>query len=152
MAYKKTRDVAGLLLSRAFIRGINDVSPMKLQKLLYLANGWHLAIFDKPLVKEKVQAWKFGPVFPSLYRDFKRYGNQPIDPFWEDYNYSIGQDQPVVDLLDAVLDKYGHLSAIQLSRLTHQEETPWSRTWDGTPDKSIPDELIAEHFRSLAGH
>jgi len=56
----------------------NLVSPMKLQKLVYFALGWCLALADKPLINEKVEAWQYGPVVGSLYREFKKYGNEGI--------------------------------------------------------------------------
>lgn len=56
----------------------NLVSPMKLQKLVYFAHGWCLALADKPLINEKVEAWQYGPVVGSLYREFKKYGNEGI--------------------------------------------------------------------------
>ena len=51
---------------------------MKLQKLAYFAHGWNLAIRNTPLINESVEAWKFGPVIPSLYHDVKGYGMEPI--------------------------------------------------------------------------
>ena len=57
------------------------VSPMKLQKLVYFAHGWHLAIHNRPLVNEQVEAWKFGPVFSDLYHQIKSFGNEKIDRY-----------------------------------------------------------------------
>lgn len=46
----------------------HGISPLKLQKLIYMAHGWHLALLDKPLVEDEApEAWKFGPVFASVY-------------------------------------------------------------------------------------
>ena len=55
-----------------------ELSPLKIQKLVYYANGWHLAIKGKPLISEQVEAWPYGPVVPSLYRAFRSYGDGPI--------------------------------------------------------------------------
>ena len=57
------------------------LKPLKLMKLVYIAHGYMLAmlgysVFSKRF--DKVEAWKFGPVIPSVYHSFKRYGNQPI--------------------------------------------------------------------------
>ena len=51
------------------------LTPLKIQKLVYFANGWHLAIKGVPLINEQVEAWRFGPVIPSLYTHFERMGN-----------------------------------------------------------------------------
>ena len=58
-----------------------DLTPMKIIKLVYIAHGWHLAITDKPLIEDYVQAWEFGPVIPDLYHEFKKYGNTPIKTY-----------------------------------------------------------------------
>ena len=55
------------------------LTPMKLQKLVYFSHGWHLAMLNSALIDENVEAWAFGPVIPSLYHEFKEFGNSPID-------------------------------------------------------------------------
>ena len=55
-----------------------SLDPMKIQKLVYFANGWHLAVKGAPLINEQVEAWPYGPVIPSLYAAFRRFGDQPI--------------------------------------------------------------------------
>src|SRR5580698_6281331 len=55
------------------------LTQMKLHKLIYFAHGWGMGITHKPLLNETVQAWQFGPVVPSVYREFVEYGSRPID-------------------------------------------------------------------------
>lgn len=111
-----------------------SVTPMKLIKLSYIAHGWHLAVLDTPLINENVQAWKYGPVFESLYHAFKRFGNNPIPPNAAmEFNYSTSDFEPKTRaLLEKVWEKYSPLNALQLSALTHQQGTPWYDTWEGT--------------------
>ena len=55
------------------------ISPLKLQKLVYISHGWHLAIFDRELVDDEyAEAWQYGPVFPSLYHEFTEFGANPM--------------------------------------------------------------------------
>jgi len=98
------------------------LTNLKLQKLVYYAQAWHLALFGKPLFKEDFEAWVHGPVIPSLYRHFKKYGFNPI---------KVSQDhrEPNFEsrgrkLLEEVYLKYACLEAFQLEILTHQED-PW---------------------------
>ena len=54
------------------------LTQMKLQKLVYIAHGFNLALVDSALLEDKIQAWQYGPVIPSLYGEFKSFGNSPI--------------------------------------------------------------------------
>src|SRR5215510_7158653 len=54
------------------------LTPMKLQKLVYFAHGWSLALTGVPLIKDAVEAWRYGPVIPALYHEFKHNGARPI--------------------------------------------------------------------------
>ena len=56
-----------------------ELTPLKLQKLLYFAHGWHLVLDSDgdPLLDEDIEAWKYGPVVPSIYHKFKEFRNNP---------------------------------------------------------------------------
>ena len=71
---------AARIANEFVLRGLNDsvtVDPLKVQKLVYFAHGWHLAFLSQPFILEDVEAWKYGPVVPELYRDFKKFGSVP---------------------------------------------------------------------------
>jgi uncharacterized phage-associated protein len=137
------------------------VTPMKLQKLLYFAHGWNLALSNAPLISEHVEAWKFGPVFPTVYHKFKDYGNEPITEKAVSFNDSLEGIAPQVDpladvspLIKRIWEIYGRYSGIQLSNATHQAGTPWQITWDerGGKDRQgtdISDDLIRDYFKGL---
>lgn len=98
------------------------MSNLKLQKLMYYAQGLHLALHDKPLFPEKLMAWQHGPVVPELYHVFKKYGTGPL-PKPQDLDFSIYDDE-TRSLLDEVYAVYGQFSAWKLANMTHEEE-PW---------------------------
>lgn len=132
----------------------NGLTPMKLIKLAYIAHGWHLAFFDKPLLSETVQAWKYGPVIESLYHGFKQYGNELIPKSELSCLQDLSSDfiETSRPLLVKVWEKYGGLSGLHLSALTHQPGTPWYEVWyqDGGKDKKcaqIPDQIIQKFYR-----
>ena len=131
------------------------VSPMKLLKLLYFAHGWYLAIAGKPLLNEAIQAWSYGPVVPSIYHEFKHFGNDSITTPAKGAKRIEGGDEAFVrKLLQKVWDIYSPFTAVQLSRMTHQEGSPWSETvetYKGSEDyfphsMEIEDGLIKEYF------
>ena len=72
-----TVSVANYFIGKGIESGI-EVTPMKLIKLVYVAHGWYLGNYQKPLIGEASEAWKYGPTIPSLYHSFKQLGNQKI--------------------------------------------------------------------------
>jgi uncharacterized phage-associated protein len=136
------------------------LTPMALIKFVYYAHGWYLALTGEPLLNENVEAWKFGPVVPSLYQEFKEFGMKPITRRarvsrildWTEGEALIGEDAEVAKrIIKRVWDVYKGLSAVQLSNLTHQPDSPWSLT----PNKEfrgtdIPNDLIKKYFENLS--
>ena len=134
------------------IKNGSPISQMKLQKLLYLAHGIYLAQYDKPLIKESFQAWKYGPVIPSIYDQYKFYGSEPISnttwlkPFYNNTE-SIELDNKSVSLINNVLERTKNISAGQLSNWTHKENSPWYKNFrEGVYDIIIPNKEIKDYF------
>ncbi len=142
------------------------LTQMQLQKLVYFAYGWYLAITGKRLIDEQVEAWQWGPVIPSIYREFKRFGSSPITEQARQVMFRDGEvgffaagiqsDDPKADALarqviKRVWDIYGKYSATELSNMTHEPNSPWSKTPDKEkPGTGIDDHLILDYFRQLA--
>lgn len=120
---------------------------MKVLKLVYISHGFNLAIFDRPLIKEKVQAWQYGPVIPELYFRLKTNDLDTISVFYNDAQ-ELESDENTKKLLDAVYTKYGKYDGIQLSNLTHQKNTPWDITVNKYKSE-ITEDLIKEHYKTL---
>jgi uncharacterized phage-associated protein len=105
-----------------------DLSNLKLQKLLYYAQGHHLGRTGEPLFADRIEAWSHGPVVPAVYQSFKGYGSGDLsladdDPFsWEDVSEETTQ------FLIDVWDRYGVFGAWQLRNMTH-EEAPWKEAF-----------------------
>lgn len=104
------------------------ITNLKLQKLLYYMQGFHLAYFDgEPLFDDEIEAWMYGPVVPSVYCEFSPFGNNGINVEYAD----IIKLTPIEErLFDEVLNVYGAFSAIGLMNMTHNE-TPWKSTNTG---------------------
>lgn len=139
--------VGNRLLQLARERGIS-LTPMQVLKLVYIAHGWMLALYHRPLIRDTVEAWQYGPVIPRLYSALRQYGGNPVTG-------TIGVagqlDSAAESILKQVLDRYGHLSGPALSRLTHASGTPWAEVYeDGEYGIEIPDDLIEDHYIGLA--
>lgn len=129
-------------------------TPMQLLKLVYIAHGWMYGFFNKPLIKDDIEAWKYGPVIPDLYHALKEYGSKTVpaevSSFWNIFsNEDLTPEQKSV--INFVYRKYGSLDGISLSMITHQTDTPWSLVFshEGWGDK-IPDSLIHQHYSQLS--
>lgn len=146
--------VANAVLDEARVQG-KSLTIMQLLKLVYIAHGWSLALLRAPLVDEEPEAWQHGPVFPSIYREFRRFGSQPIvansiAEFGIESTPKLSDQQRAV--IHSVVQSYGDMHAFSLSRITHEPGTPWSQIYRnglGSSDE-IPNAIIAEHYTKLA--
>lgn len=113
-------DVAKYFLAQTDEDAGDLISNLKLQKLLYYAQGFYLALYDEPLFAESVEAWTHGPVVPELYHAYKHYDSSSI-PIPDDIDFSK-YDERTRELLDEVYCVYGQFSAWKLQNMTHDEE------------------------------
>lgn len=117
------------------------ISNLKLQKLCYYAQGFHLAIFNTPLFNEEIEAWAHGPVVPELYHRFKVFGGSSITP--ESYPICLTHQQR--QLIEEVYTVFGQYSAWKLRNMTHDEPT-WANH-ERYAD-IIPKHEMQEYFRT----
>jgi uncharacterized phage-associated protein len=145
-------------IANEFLRLANrnaiHLTPMQIIKLVYIANGWSLALLNRPLIKDPIQAWQYGPVIPSLYNAFNRWGSGPIiDPAVDETSgleYTAKLDDEERRLIVSVFTSYGHLHAFQLSNKMHEDGTPWTKIFTTRGAYSvIPPEMIRQHFLEL---
>jgi len=115
-------DVANYFLAQQDESAGDLISNLKLQKLVYYAQGFHLAIYVRPLFPEAIAAWTHGPVVPELYEYCQKYGNGAIPCPTEIDFTRYGEETR--SLLDEVYSVFGQFSAWKLSNMT-QAESPW---------------------------
>lgn len=140
------------------------LTPLQVIKMVYIAHGYSLAILGKPLVEEAVEAWRYGPVLPSVYHSAKRYGGGKITQLL--YSGIKTDDRKGVEdaknffrnriplrqraILDGVLDVYGEFNGHQLINMTHVVGSPWDRHYKkGVAGRQIPNGTIKEHYKGL---
>lgn len=120
--------------------GADLISNLKLQKLLYYAQGCYLAIKDQPLFDEPIVAWDHGPVVEEVYRIYRSNRSNGIQ-YDEDFNENI--DPETTDILKQVYSVFGQYSAWGLRNMTHQE-LPWINT---QRNAEISQESIKQYFK-----
>lgn len=141
--------VANRFLAIAKKRG-DTLTPMQILKLVYIAHGWMLGLYGRPLITDEIQAWQYGPVIPRLYNKMKDFRSLPVQG-----PLPTGQDEALSDeeedIIVQVYDIYGAMSGPALSRLTHAKGTPWAMTYeDGVFGIVIPNDIIEDHYAMLA--
>lgn len=138
------RHVAAYFLNIANQDDAEDlISNLKVQKLCYYAQGFHLALYGTRLFDEPIEAWQHGPVVADLYHQFKVHKGSAI-PTPDDFDVSLLSDT-VQALLNEVYEVYGQFSAWKLRNLTHTEP-PWIEASEsGT---LIADQTMIDYFRT----
>ncbi|QGX39443.1 Panacea domain-containing protein [Permianibacter aggregans] len=128
-----------------------EMSAMKLQKLMYYAQAWHLVWEEQPLFPDMFEAWANGPVLPAIYD--KHRGQFKVDKsFFRDGN-ATNLSKTEKENIGKVLEFYGDKTAQWLSNLTHQED-PWLKARGDTPigapsNAEISLSAIHEYYSSL---
>jgi len=117
------------------------LTPMQLQKLLYYAQGWSLALRGKPLFGEPVLAWKHGPVVREVFNLFKYWKDLPIRA--AEVPVSIGLDPDEERHVEYVWSFYSGYSASALRKMTH-DERPWVDARGDVPEGDPSDEEITQ--------
>ena len=131
------------------VRDSVSIQPMKLQKLMYLAHGWHLFFLNDPLISQEIEAWKYGPVIPEIYREFKDFKSDAITRLAPVGETFLKPNQVQKNLLESVWNTYKEKGGIYLSMLTHEPGSAWEiarrdcRAWYSPV---IPNTLIREEF------
>ena len=155
------RIIANFIIADSMAKN-RPITNLALQKLLYLAHAQFFMGHDKPLVSGYFEAWKFGPVMPSIYKTLKKFGREPITELFEEIDLFSGEvsqlpqlrDQHVIDHLTGVLFYFGRYSAGQLVDVTHASEGPWHHIWhksrtDPFADRRISDSVTKSRFAKL---
>ncbi|OLF37597.1 MULTISPECIES: Panacea domain-containing protein [unclassified Psychrobacter] len=128
--------IANAFIEQANNGKTNNLTPMKLQKLMFFTQSWYLKSSNIPLFDGNFERWQYGPVLPEIYHEFKKFGAKNINEFgsdmWSERQKVNSSDHQVIDFLEKIIDIYGNYSGTELSWMTHQPETAWSRGKVGT--------------------
>lgn len=138
-----------------------DISNLKLQKVLYLIQAYFLISTrnGRPCFDDEIEAWDFGPVVPSVYREFKQYGSANIptiksyivideDNIWNskriEYDDSIIKDKHK-KRINTVIERFSNYTATALVSLTHNQ-LPWIKAHEMGKNQEITIESLKEYF------
>jgi uncharacterized phage-associated protein len=155
------RAVANFILDRADEESM-PLTQLALLKIIYFAHGWSLAVKNRPLVSQPIEAWEHGPVIKVVRDAFKSFGKKPITGRAERLILATGEFQVVppnietddADFIAAVYRTYRDFDGLELSDLTHVSNSPWDRVWNpqsasGALGLRIKNEAIKSYFLTL---
>lgn len=175
MDYIKTKAACNYFIEQARSEG-RCITPMQAIKLVYFAHAYTLAILDRPLIDDHVEAWKFGAVIPSLYHSLKQFGSDPItapilDKKKVDYTdwlmnspEELAKEYPKAifhtnfskeekEVMNSIWALYKDKDAFELSAIIHQPNTPWTQVWEEKGKYAhgavISDDLIKDYYIRL---
>ena len=138
---KKHKPISAKVVARWFINHADrsageSITHLKLQKLVFYAEAWFLANFDRSLVEDDFEAWAHGPAVRGLYSKYRHYG-------WEALPCETGPEptKELAAFLMAVFTEYGQFSAKRLEQMTHSEE-PWLDARTGLPPEAASRNII----------
>lgn len=145
MAGLTAQEVAEFFLSLVDENSGEGISNLKLNKLLYYAQGCHLAIFGKPAFGERIVAWTHGPVVPTIYHKYKEYGSNGIKK--PEGLKLTKYTKRMRDLLNDVYKVFGQFSAWRLRNMTHLEP-PWKEAFARKPGSVITHKSLKAFFKT----
>ena len=143
--------VADYFLLRTMEGLVDCMTTVKIQKLLYYAQGLSYKRNKRPLFAETFQAWARGPVCKSVYDRFKTrslYGVIDLSKMASEPARELSEED--LSLLEDVWSLYGKKSGDELAYMAHQE-SPWKNAYGDRPmgsrcTKKITNESIKEYF------
>lgn len=124
------------------------ISNLRLQKLLYFIQANSLVETSKPCFKQKIEAWDYGPVVPSAYHEYKKFGSTPIFP--SKRNIDILDSKTKV-LINEILEECSKITTKKLVEITHRQK-PWKIAYANYYNKEITTQSILEYFGDQDGN
>ena len=140
------RDVANYLIY-LMNDSCDDLSNMKINKLLYYAQGHSYQRTGHPLFADPIEAFDHGPVVFDVYQKYSGARNNAIKEYDKTCLENLTDDEK--ELLLDVAREYGKYTASALRIMTHKPGSPWDITYRyGAMHNVIPEEMIADYFMS----
>ena len=145
--------IAEFFIRRASEEG-KDLTHLHIQKLTFLAHGYLLGKTGRPLIKETIEAWPYGPVIPELYTLYCKFGKNSVSSIYpadsknllDEVFTHIKQDTDVIHILESVWEVFKHKSGMSLTALTHEPDSPWDICYKPLRRNSIPNDVIEEFY------
>lgn len=130
-----------------------SLSNLQIQKLLYIAQMFHIGRYKQPIFNEDFEAWKLGPVVPVVYQYAKLYGSRPVTDLFTKDRLPEGTGR---DIVLKTLNDLPNKSPWKLVSITHWDGGAWAKNYEAgdygcvIPKEDILDEYTARVHRIAA--
>ncbi len=153
---------SSLLISDYIVNGHSgQFTQFYLIKMVFISHGRALAALRMPLIRDRIEAWKYGPVIPVLYHELKMWGDAPVKTLHycgtvpgadkeadsarsTFFNSILSSNERYI--IDRVVEEYGDWSFGDLRRLCHAPGSPWDKHYDKKFGTEIPDSTIQAYY------
>lgn len=143
--------IKSLLVGQAFVdrcaQQDRTLTPMKLLKLVYIANGYMWAVHGRPLVDESYQASRFGPHLSSLYEAVREYRSMPVTQVVDTKGCLL--DERELAIIDKVIEIYNPFTAVQLASAMTEPDTPWDIAYKWGFMSCISNDIITHFYQQV---
>ena len=142
-------------------RGLGRYVPFEIIKLVYLAHGYVLGMTGRPLIMDRIEAWKHGPIIPNLFHALAEYGRKPVLRLYTDETpvaspeinrrrdelaEMIGRED--AHIINQVADAHSECGPLDLSGICHSEGSPWDQVVEKKYEsKPIPNDVIMAYYK-----
>lgn len=139
-------ELSKYIISKMYIKG-KKINHLKLQKLLYYIEAWHLVYTEEALIEDDFEAWLHGPVVRKVWNLYKSYSVM-FDDLPDVTPSKINLTEEQEQIIDDVLDEYGDKTGYYLECLTHVEE-PWIEARGRGENQIISREIMKKYYSGL---
>ena len=141
-----------------------ELKLLGLIKRVYITHGFSLALFDIPAIDPRfdvVEAWRLGPVIPSVYHSFKHFKDNKIteeaviaDLKGGDIKYVTPEltDKNTKEIAEKVWKRYFDYSDSELVKILHRKGTPWGMCYVEGKNNPIPDLYTKVYYKKLLSY
>lgn len=140
-------ELSKYVIRRMYEKG-EKISHLKLQKLLYYIEAWHLVYTDEPLICDEFEAWLHGPVIRKVWNFYKTYSVMFDDLPLPNQDNTINLTEEQEQIIDDVLDEYGEKTGYYLECLTHVE-VPWIEARKNGENEIISKNTMKQYYSRL---
>lgn len=141
----KALEIAKRILNYQLLDYTLEISHLKLQKLLFYCQAYHLSILGKPLFEDEILAWDYGPVVSSVYKNYKKHDSSIISVKKKLDSERISATS--IGVISTVMGAYSKFSAIELMGMTHSER-PWQEAY-ASEDKIISQDSMKKYYKQF---